>query len=248
MTLRQILKIYIPDGIKGILRWMTGLGAPLLTFYYRHKHVGRGSFVDRTVHVLGWRSVQIGDNTSIGEGTCININNRSVPGLKVLVGNNCFVGRRNFFNNGQTIIISDYCMTSIDCRFNGADHIFSNPFLPYISTGVAADKTIYIGTNCWLGIGVTVLGHVSIGHGSIVGAGALVTKDLPPFSLAVGNPAQVIKRFDMISRAWIIVRDFTPEMDALLPDEATYLLQLRHNKPRISMAFAAAGKSKGDLP
>lgn len=55
-------------------------------------------------------------------------------------------------------------------------------------------KPITIGDNCWLGGNVIVLPGVNIGSGSVIGAGSVVTHDIPPSSLAYGNPAKVVRK------------------------------------------------------
>jgi acetyltransferase-like isoleucine patch superfamily enzyme len=56
-----------------------------------------------------------------------------------------------------------------------------------------AKGSIHIGSNCWLGAKVIVLKNVTIGDGAVIGAGSVVTKDIPANAVAVGNPARVIK-------------------------------------------------------
>jgi phosphonate metabolism protein (transferase hexapeptide repeat family) len=59
------------------------------------------------------------------------------------------------------------------------------------------EKKVVVGNDVWIGHNVTVMGGVTIGNGAVIGSGAIVTKDIPPFAIAVGNPAKVIKyRFD----------------------------------------------------
>ena len=55
-------------------------------------------------------------------------------------------------------------------------------------------KPITIKDNCWLASNVVVCGGVTIGEGCVIGAGSVVTKDIPPYSLAVGNPCRVIRK------------------------------------------------------
>jgi acetyltransferase-like isoleucine patch superfamily enzyme len=71
------------------------------------------------------------------------------------------------------------------------NHNFADLTRPMNSQGVTS-KGIVIENDCWLGTGVKVLDGVRIGRGSIIGAGAVVTKDIPPYSIAVGVPAKVI--------------------------------------------------------
>lgn len=64
-------------------------------------------------------------------------------------------------------------------------------------------KPVTIGRNCWIGARVIILPGVTIGNFSIIGAGSVVTKDIPEYSIAVGNPAHVIKKWDPDSKAWV---------------------------------------------
>ena len=59
--------------------------------------------------------------------------------------------------------------------------------------GHSPPRSVSVQTGAWIGAGAIILPGVSIGRNSVIGAGAIVTKDIPPFSVAVGNPARVIK-------------------------------------------------------
>ncbi len=64
---------------------------------------------------------------------------------------------------------------------------------------------VCIEEDVWIGEGVAVLPGVTIGRGAVIGAMSVVTRDVPPYSIAVGNPARVVKRYDEASRQWIAV-------------------------------------------
>jgi len=214
---------------------------------FRRQNVGPRSFIDPTAQILGWRQVRIGHHTIVGENTLINVNHRQGPEPMVLIGDNCFIARRNFFTAGARISMGDYCLTSPDCHFLGAGHDFSSPLAPYATTGVTTDGVIEIGPNCWFGSSVIVMKNVRIGFGSVLGAGAMICSDVPPCSVVIGSPGRIVKRFDMRRKMWVKVEDYPADGDSLLPDEAIYLADLRARFPAIKGARVAAGKASGDL-
>ncbi|GAL30930.1 chloramphenicol acetyltransferase [Vibrio variabilis] len=89
-------------------------------------------------------------------------------------------------------------------------------FLPLSDYPFKQYKDTTIGNDVWLGYDVTVMPGVSIGHGSIVGAKSVVSSDIPPYSVAVGNPAKVVKA------------RFTQEEQAILLDLAWWDWDIAH--------------------
>jgi acetyltransferase-like isoleucine patch superfamily enzyme len=214
--------------------------------------IGPNSHVDSTAQVLGWDNIRIGRNTIISEHCCINVNLRDA--LRLTIGDNCFIARRNFFSTGDFIEIGDYCLTGPNCNFLGAGHVTTSPFVPYIASGIESYGRMTIGMNCWLTSGVTILGGVSIGYGTIIGANSLVTIDIPPFALATGAPARIVKLFNRKQQSW---QNLTggPEADeamlaahkaSLIPeDEFREMLYARH--PNVLVPKICAGYSQGEI-
>ncbi|MGF1480874.1 MAG: acyltransferase [Cyanophyceae cyanobacterium] len=111
--------------------------------------------------------VEIGEKTDIGCNTLISSGGGITIGRSVLIAGNCYIGGGRYISNRLDI--------------------------PMMEQGVYSKGSVVIGDDVWLGAGATVLDGVRIGKGCIVGAGALVTKDLPEYAVAVGVPAKIIK-------------------------------------------------------
>jgi len=87
-----------------------------------------------------------------------------------------------------------------DCTFMGpgvgiwtSNHRFDRHDIPIMDQGSYEEQPVYIGSDVWVGARVIILPGVHIGDHSIIGAASVVTKDIPPWSIAVGNPARVIR-------------------------------------------------------
>ncbi len=211
----------------------------------KENSLGTNSVVDPSVQVYGWKNIQIGNDTIISEDTLINAFNRTTEDVILTIGNNSFIGRRNYFNVGGTIRLGDYCLTANDCRFIGSSHNIEDPFTPYLASQTDAEASIEIGANCWLGCAVTVLKNVKIGHGSIIGAASVVTKDVPPFSIVAGNPGRVIKRYSISRKEWVAAAEFSPTEE--LPEENDYLKILRQSHPNLRGPLQGSSRSFGDF-
>ena len=213
----------------------------------RRRNVGYGSYIEPGVQIFGFEQVFVGSHSTISEDTLLNASRRPTGRDKIVIGNNCHIGRRNYFSTGGLISIGDYGFTGVDCHFLGCGHEFKSPWKPYISTGLTAGAPIVIETNCWLTTSVTVHEGVTIGRGSVIGARSTVLEDIPPFSVAVGNPCKVVKRYDFRCNAWIDIGRWSAELEELVPDEASYLETLRASHPELGKSLHAASRRFGSL-
>lgn len=204
----RALKNYIKAKIQGsasLSHWVSLLHSKvvgLLAWRHRLAFVGR-CHISMAAKITGWSSCYFGSNCVIGARTWINVNSRRAGAHSIYIGDNTFVGQDNFITVGKLIKFGPYCLTASHCSFIGSTHLIDDPFSPYASTGTSDKDSILIGANCFFGYGVTVLGDVTIGHGCILGAKSVVRSDIPPFSLAVGNPAKVVKHFDFARNEWV---------------------------------------------
>src|SRR5690606_1472373 len=109
---------------------------------------------------------------------------------KLIVGKNSrlngvHIDARHLVSIGENVRIAPYTII-LDSDFHDVkDHFSDGPAYP-----------VYIEDNVWIATRATILKGVRIGEGSVVAAGAVVTKDIPPYSIAAGIPAKVIKRID----------------------------------------------------
>lgn len=111
----------------------------------------------------------------------------------VIIGDNVLIASRVFITD---VLHGSYSGDSFD----------DSPFV-FPNDRKLSSKPVLIGSNCWIGEGVAILPGVSIGDGSIVGANSVVTKNIPDYSIAVGNPAKIIKSYDFSISRWISVND-----------------------------------------
>ena len=117
----------------------------------------------------------------------------NMAGAYVHFGKNVYANfNRTLVDDGH-IYVGDYTMIGPNVTIATAGH----PILPELrEKGYQYNMEVHIGKNCWLGSGVVVLPGVTIGDNVVVGAGSIVTKDLPSNVVAVGNPCRVLREMN----------------------------------------------------
>jgi acetyltransferase-like isoleucine patch superfamily enzyme len=156
--------------------------------------LGRGVFLDHNVYLHACPDgIRIGDGSFIMHGSVLHVFNfRDLPHAGITIGRKCFIGELNVIRGQGGVTLGDYVYTGSLVQILAVNHVFDDPDVPIMEQGITA-RGIVVEDDVWLGAGAIVLDGVHIGRGSVVGAGAVVTEDLPPYSIAVGSPARVVR-------------------------------------------------------
>jgi acetyltransferase-like isoleucine patch superfamily enzyme len=196
----------IEQSVVNLLGWIPRpLGTLLRSYAYRplFGYMGKSVYIQAGLEVLGANLIELDEEVSILRdvrlnvhysnsrlrlGRCVNLDRGvdiSVAGedCQIEIGEGTYIGPYSCIAGPGHIRIGKNCLIAAHTG------IYANNHRPY---GLSREG-IVIEDKCWLGNGVKVLDGVTIGRGSVIGAGAVVTKDIPPYSVAVGVPAKVIK-------------------------------------------------------
>jgi acetyltransferase-like isoleucine patch superfamily enzyme len=165
---------------------------------FYHKRGKRSIIRARTrIDVLPFNRFELGAY-SIVEDFC-TVNNGVGD---VIIGNNTLVGMGNVIIG--PVKIGDEVIFAQNVVLSGLNHNYEDIESSIVKQNVST-APIVVQSECWIGANVVVTAGVVIGKHSVVAAGSIVTKNVPPYSVVVGNPARVIKRFDFQTNEWVRV-------------------------------------------
>jgi acetyltransferase-like isoleucine patch superfamily enzyme len=178
-----------------------------------------GLGLDSTVNIIAVGNLEFGPQSAVGEGS-----NLLVPaGASLAIGTGCYIGRYVELGPGGAISIGDYtsiqdrsilvgdvrlgryCVLSLNVLMTSGRHYFDR--WPYLLIRDQDDRVsqsadlrrehsqpIVVEEDCWLGMNSVVMPGIKIGRGCVIGSNSVVTHDVPPYSVAVGSPARVVRR------------------------------------------------------
>jgi len=190
------------------------LGPKLRKLIYRSilARMGKSIYIQNGVELLGANNIELGDGVhlfkgvridglghqnnkiSIEQGVAIerNVDIGALDNTQIYIDKGTFIGVGTCIAGPGNVKIGKRCLIAAHSGIFANNHNYTDPFKYIADQGVTC-KGITIEDDCWLGHAVTVVDGITIGKGSVIGAGAVVTKDIPPYSIAVGTPARVIK-------------------------------------------------------
>ncbi len=176
---------------KGLL--FAGKGAKIQFGHKIKTGSGLNLMAHSSINALSYKGVEIGNNFTLGKyaiiectGVLRNVGSSLKIGNNVGINHYCFIGMRG------DIVIGDNVIFGPRVNVFSENHNYADLDIPIKNQGVTKDKTV-IGNDVWIGANTSIMSGVTIGKGCIIAAGAVVTKDLPDYSIAGGVPAKVIK-------------------------------------------------------
>lgn len=161
--------------------------------------IGRGLIINGSFK----ENIHIGKNAVIGRYA--RLGNTLGQKEGIVISDDCCIGN-NFTAIDGDIYLGKHCLLASNVSIFAANHNM-DPTLPKCySNEKMVFAPVKIGDDCWIGQNVVILPGVEIGEKCIIGAGAVVTKSMEAYSLAVGNPARVIKKFNLETKKWESVK------------------------------------------
>jgi acetyltransferase-like isoleucine patch superfamily enzyme len=214
-SLWQLLKYEI------LLNYMSGLSGALglacrkIFFPMMIPGCGKGIVWGQHIVIRYPQKIRIQDQCIFDDGCVLDAKGESNKGISI--GKFCMLGRHTILGCknsdifiGEHVGISPHCIIhavdsspvviednvvigSMVYLAGGGNYHFERTDIPVSEQGMDFKGGIHIGRNCWIGANTVILDGVTIGNDTIVGAGSVVAKDLPPLAIALGNPAKIIK-------------------------------------------------------
>jgi acetyltransferase-like isoleucine patch superfamily enzyme len=159
--------------------------------------IGKNTFLPKVA--ITWpHQLQIGDNCVLEPDISFKFDGVWKAGPSIIIGDGVFICRGCEFNIRKRITVGDKCAIASGCKFVDHDHGIEGEQIDE-TPGLEAEITL--GNHVWLGCNVVVLKGVTIGSSAVVGAGGVVTKNIPAGEIWAGVPARKLSSREEHSRA-----------------------------------------------
>lgn len=157
-------------------------------------HLARGVYLDEGVYLHACpNGIHLGENTLVMHHAELHVYNfREMPNAGIWMGRDGLIGEFCVIRGGGGVHIGDRVYLSPMVHIYPSNHVFDDPEVPFIEQGITC-QGVTIEDDCWIGAMVVILDGVTIGRGSVVAAGAVVTRSVPARSVVAGVPARIIR-------------------------------------------------------
>ena len=173
-------------------------------------HFDDNSIIKPFLNSANEKYISIGNDVNIGSNCRITVSTefgghkvKSDNKIRIKIGDNVDIGNNTFISANNSVEIGDHVIMSSYVFITDHDHGFGDFSKNLREQPLTEGGFVKIGDNVFLGVKSSILKNVAIGERSIVAANAVVTKDVPAYSVVAGNPARMIKKFDFDLSKWI---------------------------------------------
>jgi acetyltransferase-like isoleucine patch superfamily enzyme len=200
-TLARLSIFFIRGSIRkfffGKSSGMALIGKGVRILYSHNLLVGKDFIAEdySEINCLAEKNIVLGDRVTIGKYAIIRPANMygGEKGEGLRIGNNSNIGPYSYIGCSGYIEIGDNVMISPRVSIYAENHNYSNTTIPIKQQGITR-QNVKIDDDCWIAANSVILAGVTIGRGSVVAAGSVVTKDIPPYSVVAGVPAKIISQ------------------------------------------------------
>lgn len=175
----------------------------IFVYPFRFKHFGHRSKLVAPMRLDGTRNIVVGNGVYVGHAAWLGAIpcSETFPSPLLQIGDGCRIGNFNHIYAVRKIVIEKDVLTADKVCILDSRHGFEDIDTPIWKQPVEPLSEVRIGEGSWLGEHVCVLG-ASVGKHCVIGANSVVTHDIPDYSVAVGMPAKIIKKFNFETHRW----------------------------------------------
>jgi acetyltransferase-like isoleucine patch superfamily enzyme len=168
---------------------------------FRFKRLEFGSMVRKPLRMDGRRFISLGRHVIVQNQSWLFAAQIDEHEPNLFIDDGCVIGNFNHIASVRSVVFGKYVLTADRVYVSDNVHEFEDVNTPIMNQPVRFKSAASIGDGSWIGENVSIIG-ARIGKHCVIGANSVVTRDIPDFSVAVGAPATVIKRFNPTSNRW----------------------------------------------
>lgn len=203
--------------VSGLFAAAWRIGSRIEGRLLRLRALGEYSVIRPPFTIAGARYIEIGARTLVGRNAMLLALDRYAgetyePSMRIgddtRIGQNFLASCTGEFRIGSRVVISQ------NVHVGDTLHRYDDPDVPVIDQPMTRGYVI-VADDAFIGVNAVILPNVRVGRHAVIGAGAVVTRDVPDFCVAAGNPARIIRRYDAARGGWVRVdRDGRPAAES----------------------------------
>ena len=194
---------------ENIINFFNDMNAWVYTKFLYHSFYAFGykSMIIPPLRFCHLSNVEVGNDVTIHSNCWIQVlksdKNDNLPVIRIK--DHVAIGMNATISAIKSIVIEEYVFTARNVYISDHAHKYDNINIPISQQSISGASEVKIGAHTWLGQNSVVLPGVTIGRHCVIGANSVVNRDIPDYSVAVGAPAKIVKKYNSKSQSWIRV-------------------------------------------